>query len=207
MSYTQRPLFDSDVEPPRWSRQTTSEQRLREALSPYVDLTTLPQLVGTGGDLRAALHKDKAAPDDVERLVDLLAALLRPVTREQITSPADLAGLLMVEMSHLEQEHLRVVLLNTKNYVLSIETVYIGTIDSASVRVGEVFKAALKQNAAALIVVHNHPSSDPTPSLEDIAVTRQLAEAGKLLGVDVLDHLVIGQGRWVSLRERRLGFQ
>ncbi len=126
--------------------------------------------------------------------------------RVQITSPADVAALLMLEMSHLEQEHLRVVLLNTKNHVLKIETVYIGSINSSAVRVGEVFKAALRQNAAALIVVHNHPSGDPTPSPEDVAVTRQLVEAGKLLDVEVLDHLVIGQGRWVSLRERRLGF-
>ncbi len=132
--------------------------------------------------------------------------LAQPEQRPQITSPADVANLLMVEMSHLEQEHLRVVLLNTKNYVLKIETVYIGSINSSAVRIGEVFKTALKQNAAAIIIVHNHPSGDPTPSPEDVAVTRQLVEAGKLLDVDVLDHLVIGQGRWVSLRERRLGF-
>ncbi len=132
--------------------------------------------------------------------------LAQPEQRPQITSPADVANLLMIEMSHLEQEHLRVVLLNTKNYVLKIETVYIGSINSSAVRIGEVFKTALKQNAAAIIIVHNHPSGDPTPSPEDVAVTRQLVDAGKLLDVDVLDHLVIGQGRWVSLRERRLGF-
>lgn len=109
-------------------------------------------------------------------------------------------------MSHLEQEHLRVVILNTKNYVLKISTVYIGSINSSAVRVGEIFKEALKQNAAAIIVTHNHPSGDPTPSSEDVAVTREIVDAGKLLGVDVLDHLVIGQGRWVSLRERGLGF-
>ncbi len=132
--------------------------------------------------------------------------LAQPEQRPQITSPSDVANLLMVEMAHLEQEHLRVVLLNTKNYVLKIETVYVGSINSSAVRIGEVFKGALKQNAAALIVVHNHPSGDPTPSPEDVAVTRQLVEAGKLLDVAVLDHLVIGQGRWISLRERRLGF-
>lgn len=132
--------------------------------------------------------------------------LAEQAQRVQITSPAEVAALLMLEMSHLEQEHLRVVLLNTKNHVLRIDTVYVGTINSSAVRIGEVFKTALKQNAAAIIVVHNHPSGDPTPSPEDVAVTRQLVEAGKLLDVDVLDHLVIGQGRWVSLRERRLGF-
>ena len=132
--------------------------------------------------------------------------LAQPEQRPQITSPGDVANLLLLEMSHLEQEHLRVVILNTKNYVLKISTIYIGSINSSAVRVGEIFKEALKQNAAAIIIAHNHPSGDPTPSSEDVAVTGEIVEAGKLLGVDVLDHLVIGQGRWVSLRERGLGF-
>ncbi|MBA3947719.1 MAG: DNA repair protein RadC [Herpetosiphonaceae bacterium] len=144
----------------------------------------------------------KAALEIGRRL--LLAA---PEERPQISSPADVAGLLMLEMSHLEQEHLRIVLLNTKNRVQKIHTVYVGTINSSAVRVGEVFKEALRQNSAALIVVHNHPSGDPTPSPEDVQVTRQLVEAGTLLDVQVLDHLVIGQGRWVSLKERGLGFR
>lgn len=152
------------------------------------------------GEAKAA--QVKAALEIGRRLL-----LAQPEQRPQISSPGDVANLLMVEMSHLEQEHLRVVLLNTKNHVLKIQTVYVGTINSSAVRVGELFKEALKINAASLIVVHNHPSGDPTPSPEDIAVTRQLIEAGELLDVDVLDHLVIGQGRWVSLREKRLGFR
>jgi DNA repair protein RadC len=151
------------------------------------------------GEAKAA--QIKAALEIGRRLL-----LAQPEQRPQIASPSDVANLLMVEMSHLEQEHLRVVLLNTKNHVLKIPTVYIGSISSSAVRIGEVFKEALKLNAAHLIVVHNHPSGDPTPSPEDIAVTRHLIEAGTLLDVEVLDHLVIGQGRWVSLRERRLGF-
>lgn len=126
--------------------------------------------------------------------------------RFKITSPADAASLLMLEMSHLDQEHLRTVLLDTKNQVQTICTVYIGSLNASLVRVGEVFKEALKRNSAALIVVHNHPSGDPTPSPEDVLVTRQIVQAGALLDVDVLDHLVIGQGRYVSLRERGLGF-
>ncbi len=125
--------------------------------------------------------------------------------RRQITSPSDIANLLLVEMSYLEQEHLRVVLLNTKNYVVGMETIYIGTVNSSNVRVAEVFKAAIRKNAVALIVCHNHPSGDPQPSPEDAAVTRQLVEAGRLFDVQVLDHLVIGQGRWTSMRERHLG--
>ena len=151
------------------------------------------------GEAKAA--QVKAALEIGRRLL-----LAQPEQRPQISSPADVAGLLMVEMSALEQEHLKVVALNTKNYVLKHFTVYIGSINSSAVRVGEIFKEALKQNAAAIIVAHNHPSGDPTPSSEDVAVTREIVEAGKLLGVDVLDHLVIGHGRWVSLKERGLGF-
>jgi DNA repair protein RadC len=123
------------------------------------------------GEAKAA--QVKAALEIGRRLL-----LAQPEQRPQITSPGDVATLLMLEMSHLEQEHLRVVLLNTKNCVLKIPTIYIGSINSSAVRIGEVFKEALKQNAAAVIIVHNHPSGDPTPSPEDISVTRQLVEAG-----------------------------
>jgi DNA repair protein RadC len=126
--------------------------------------------------------------------------------RFQIKSPSDAANLLMLEMSHLDQEHLRTVLLDTKNRVQVISTVYIGSLNASLIRVGEIFKEALKRNSAALIVVHNHPSGDPTPSPEDVLVTREIIAAGKLLDIDVLDHLVIGQGRFVSMRERGLGF-
>src|SRR5204863_9963348 len=106
----------------------------------------------------------------------------------------------------LDQEHLRAVLLDTKNRVQGISTIYVGSLNTSHIRVGEVFKDALKKNSAALIVVHNHPSGDPTPSPEDVLVTREIVAAGVLLDVDVLDHLVIGQGRFVSMRERGLGF-
>jgi len=108
--------------------------------------------------------------------------------------------------SALEQEHLRVFLLDTRNHVLDIVEVYKGSVNSSQIRVGELFKPAVRQNATAIIVAHNHPSGDPTPSPDDVAVTRAIVQAGKLLNVDVLDHLVIGQGRWVSLKERGLGF-
>ena len=126
--------------------------------------------------------------------------------RLQIKSPADAAQLLMLEMSHLDQEHLRTVLLDTKNRVQTVSTIYIGSLNASLIRIGEVFKDALKHNSAALIVAHNHPSGDPTPSPEDVLVTREIVSAGQLLDVEVLDHLVIGQGRFVSMRERGLGF-
>ncbi len=124
----------------------------------------------------------------------------------QINSPADAAALVLYEMQALEQEHLRVLLLDRRNKVLEVVEVYRGSVNSSQVRVGEVFKEAVRKNASGVIVVHNHPSGDPTPSPDDVAVTRAIVQAGKLLDVDVLDHLVIGQGRWVSLKERGLGF-
>ena len=133
-------------------------------------------------------------------------ALETPEERPCIHSPQDAADLLMYEMGALEQEHLRVILLDTRNRVLQIEEVYHGSLNSSQVRVGELFKAAIRRNAAAIIVAHNHPSGDPSPSPDDIAITRAIVQAGKLLDVDVLDHVVIGRGRFVSLKERGLGF-
>ena len=112
----------------------------------------------------------------------------------------------MAEMSLLEQEHLRLVLLDTKNYVLGIPTVYVGNLNTTMTRTGELFRYALKENCAALIVAHNHPSGDPTPSPEDVTVTRKIIEGGQLLDIEVLDHLIIGRGRFISLKERGLGF-
>ena len=109
-------------------------------------------------------------------------------------------------MAYLENECLRTVLLNTKNMVLGAPTIYQGSVNSTSLRVGEVFREAVRHNATAMIVVHNHPSGDPTPSPEDVQVTRTLVEAGKMMDIEVLDHLVIGRQKYVSLKERRLGF-
>jgi DNA repair protein RadC len=129
-----------------------------------------------------------------------------PEERPQVKSPADVANLLMLEMGFLDQEHLRVVLLDTKNRVLGMPTIYIGSLNTSVLRVAELFREPIKANCAAVIIVHNHPSGDPTPSPEDVRITQQIVEAGKLLDVEVLDHLVIGQQRYVSLKERGLGF-
>jgi DNA repair protein RadC len=126
--------------------------------------------------------------------------------RFQVKSPADVAKLYMVEMMALDQEELWVACLDSKNRLLKTARVYRGSVNTAMIRVGEVFKEALRLNAASIIVTHNHPSTDPTPSPEDILVTRQIVEAGKLLDVDVLDHLVLAANRYISLRERGLGF-
>ncbi|MDQ3695588.1 MAG: DNA repair protein RadC [Chloroflexota bacterium] len=129
-----------------------------------------------------------------------------PDARPQIASPDDIVTLVQIEMAALSQEQLRVVLLDTKNRVLAIRTVYQGSVNSAQIRVAEVFRDAIRHNAVAIVAVHNHPSGDPTPSAADVAVTAELARAGALLDIELLDHLVIGDGRWVSLRRLGLGF-
>jgi DNA repair protein RadC len=133
-------------------------------------------------------------------------SMVSPDEKPTIHSPADAAALVQYEMGALEQEELRVLLLDTRNRVLKIDTVYRGSLNSSQIRIGELFKFAIRVNCAALIVVHNHPSGDPTPSPDDVAVTRALVQAGKLLDIEVLDHLVIGLGKFVSLKERGLGF-
>jgi len=127
--------------------------------------------------------------------------------RPTINSPADAAALVQFEMSLLEQEYLKVILLDSRNRVIAIVEVYHGSVNNSQVRVGEVFKPAIQRLAPAMIVVHNHPSGDATPSPDDVAVTRAMVQAGKLLDVCLLDHLIIGgAGRFVSLKERGLGF-
>jgi DNA repair protein RadC len=126
--------------------------------------------------------------------------------RPTINSPADAAALVQYEMSLLEKEHLRTLLLDRRNRVLDIVEIYQGSVSSSQVRVGEIFQAAIGRHASAIVVIHNHPSGDPTPSPDDVAVTRAIVQAGKLLDIELLDHLVIGHGKWVSLKERGLGF-
>jgi DNA repair protein RadC len=133
-------------------------------------------------------------------------AAQEPEERAVIHSPADAAELVRYEMGALQQEHLRIILLDTRNRVIAIEKLYVGSLNASTVRVGEVFRPAIQRSAAALIVIHNHPSGDPSPSPEDVALTRAIVQSGKLLDIDVLDHLVIGHNRWVSLKERGLGF-
>jgi len=133
-------------------------------------------------------------------------SILEPESKPTISNPADAAAMVQYEMSALETEHLRAILLDTRNHVIQIVEIYRGSLNSTNVRVAEVFTSAVRRNAAALILVHNHPSGDPTPSPEDLALTKALREAGNLLDIELLDHLIIGQGRFVSMKERRLGF-
>jgi DNA repair protein RadC len=169
---------------------------------PGLALATIGELCQEKGVGPTKAVQIKAALELGRRL--LVAA---PHERPTVRSPADAANLLMAEMALLAQEHLRTVLLDTRNRVLGIPTIYIGSLNSAAVRVGEVFREAIRANSAAMIAVHNHPSGDPTPSPDDVQVTRMIVEAGALLHIDVLDHLIIGRQRFVSMKERGLGFK
>ena len=131
---------------------------------------------------------------------------LSPEDRPVIHSPNDVANLLGAEMALLDQEHLKVLLLDTKNRVTGIKGIYVGNVNSSIVRPAEVLRPAVRDNSASIIVVHNHPSTDPTPSPEDVAITRQIRESGDLLGITVLDHIILAGGRHVSLKDRSLGF-
>jgi DNA repair protein RadC len=184
-----------------------SARQLREALAVYhLDVKTLRRLAAMGAELTEVLRAGEAPPE-ATYLLTLISSLFRPTARERIKSPADAAVLLIPEMSHLDQEQMRVVCLNTQNQLQKIHTVYQGSLNAASIRIGEMFKEPLRLNSAAIILAHNHPSGEPTPSPEDVLVTREIVAAGNLLDCEVIDHLVIGQGKWVSMRERGLGFQ
>lgn len=168
---------------------------------PGLARASIPELMTVHGVGEAKAVEIKAALEIGRRL---LASA--PQEKPRVTSPADAANLLMSEMMFLEKEHLKLVLLDTRNNVLGTPTIYVGSLNTSVIRVAELFRAAIKENAAAFIVAHNHPSGDPSPSPEDIRVTRQLAQAGKLLDIEVLDHVIIGHQRYVSLKERGLGF-
>jgi DNA repair protein RadC len=129
-----------------------------------------------------------------------------PAARWTVRSPHDVADRLVLQMGRLEREELRVVLLNRKNVVLRVATVYQGNVSTSLVRVGELFRDAVRLNASGVIVVHNHPSGDPTPSPDDIHLTAEALAAGRLLDIDVLDHLIVGHDAWVSLRDRGVAF-
>ncbi|MCC6791919.1 MAG: DNA repair protein RadC [Thermomicrobiales bacterium] len=163
-----------------------------------LDVTDLAKLRGIGPAKAAKL---KATLEIASRVL-----AMGPDQRPQIASPDDVVNLVAIEMAALEQEQLRVVLLDSKHRVQSIRTVYQGSVNQAQVRIAELFREAIRGNAVAVVLVHNHPSGDPTPSGADVSLTADVVRAGDLLNIDVLDHLVIGRGRHVSMRRLGLGF-
>ena len=129
-----------------------------------------------------------------------------PAERRKIQSAEDVFAMFFGDMALLEQEHLRVVLLNTRNEVVCFRDVYRGNIGSVVVRLGDVFRDAVREACPNIVAVHNHPSGDPAPSAEDAVLTKHLVEAGKLLGIDVVDHIVIARRGYTSMRDKKLGF-
>jgi DNA repair protein RadC len=133
-------------------------------------------------------------------------AATTPEQTRQILAPADVYAMLFAEMALLEQEELKVLLLSTRSEVQSIKVVYRGNVSSAIVRMAEVFRDAVREGCPSIIMAHNHPSGDPDPSAEDVALTREAIQAGKLLGVEVLDHIVLARAGFVSMKDRHLAF-
>ena len=178
--------------------------------------TLLDSFDGLAGLARTNIHELQRIPGIGEtRAIEIKAALelgRRMVlatmeARPQIKTPLDAAQLFMLDMGLLEQEEVRTMLLDTRYRVIATPVIYKGSMNAVSMRVAEVFKEAIRHNSASIIVAHNHPSNDPTPSAEDILVTKTLVQAGKLLEIEVLDHMVVCQNRYVSLKERGLGFE
>jgi len=136
--------------------------------------------------------------------VELGKRLYRKHTEERFTirSPEDAASYLMTDMTSLNQEHFVVLFMNVKNEVLHKQTIFIGSLNSAIVHPREIFREAVKRSAASIICAHNHPSGSPSPSPEDIEVTKRLVDAGALMGIEVLDHVIIGDHQFISLKEK-----
>jgi hypothetical protein len=203
-----RPLFlEEGISWPSDDVQSKRQERaLREAIAPYLCIADLRHLATRGESLWKALRNIETIPEDVQALLSLLQVLLTPGEDDQIEKPADLAPLLMLEMGHLDHEEFWEVCLDTKNHVQRIHRLYKGTLNSSVIRVCELFRLPLLLNSASIIVAHNHPSGTTQASPEDIDATQSLIKAGEVLQIEVLDHVIIGRGAWMSMREHRLGW-
>ena len=177
-----------------------------DAIARFEGLTGLAR--ASGQELEAIAGVGEAKAGQLQAAFELGRRLLAdwPTGRWSIRSPRDVADRLVLQMGRLEREELRVVILNTKNVVLRVSTAYVGNVSASLVRVGELFRDAVRLDAAGVILVHNHPSGDPTPSPDDLHLTAEALAAGRLLDIDLLDHLVIGHDAFVSLRDRGLSF-
>ncbi len=170
-----------------------------------------------GGGLRALLYLQDADRRDLvkglgpAKVCTILAGLhlgfrasAAPLRRVDLSNPRAVFEFLAPRLAHLSREQFHVILLNAKNQVIDVECVSEGTLTASLVHPREVFKTAIRRSAHSVILAHNHPSGDPTPSREDREITRRLVQAGRVIGIEVLDHLVVGQGRYTSFRERGL---
>lgn len=161
----------------------------------FLKTMSMAELQSTNGIGIAKASRIKAALELGRRLAGQDAR-----QREQISSPDDVKDLVMEDMRYYDREHFKCLYIDRKNKFLALETISVGGLSSSLVHPREVFKPAIKLSAASVILIHNHPSGDPTPSSEDIEITKRLIDSGKLLGIDILDHLVIGDGKYASLK-------
>lgn len=170
------------------------EQGLR-----YLIESDVSQLSCINGIGKAKAAQIKAAIELGKRLATSELGEDKPVK-----CPQDVADLLMEEMRYLKKEHMKLILLNIKCNLISVEEVSIGSLNASIVHPREVFNPAIKKSSASIIMVHNHPSGDPTPSSEDAAITVRISEAGKIIGIELVDHIIIGDGKYISMKEKGL---
>ena len=189
----------NETQPKRSVREDAPEYQLT-----IFDLTATAKPTGA----KARKHSVEKTLAEIRKLHEDLNAQLyaRPTERPSIHSPADAYAILKPFIGGLEHEELWVMNLDTRNRVMSLTKLYQGSVNMSQVRVAEVFRQAIIDTAPSIVVGHNHPSTDPSPSPDDISLTRVIVQAGKLLDIDVLDHLVVCSERFVSLKERGLGF-
>lgn len=161
--------------------------------------STMEQLCSINGIGEAKAAQIKAAIELGKRLAAFELGVDKPVK-----CPQDVAGLLMEEMRYLKKEHMKLVLLNIKCNLISVEEISVGSLNASIVHPREVFNPAIRKSSASIIMVHNHPSGDPAPSSEDVSITARIAEAGKLIGIELVDHVIIGDGKYISMKERGL---
>ncbi|MDZ7861001.1 MAG: DNA repair protein RadC [Candidatus Krumholzibacteriota bacterium] len=163
-----------------------------------IEKTGVKELMGIMGIGRVAAIRLKASFELGRRC--LISVKEKEIRR--ISSPADVAELMIPEMSSFDREHFRALLLNTRNGILKIVTVAVGSLNAALVHPREIFKEAVISSSAGIIVVHNHPTGDPEPSCEDKDLTERFARCGKLMGIELIDHVIIGGTDFVSMKER-----
>ena len=188
------------------SRGRSAVDLAEDAIARFEGLTGLARASGLELEAIPGVGEVKAA--QLQAAFELGRRLLAdwPAARWTVRSPRDVADRLVLQMGRLEREELRVVVLNTKNVVLRVTTTYQGNVSASLVRVGELFRDAVRLTASSVILVHNHPSGDPTPSPDDLHLTAEALAAGRLLDIAVLDHLVIGHDAFVSMRDRGIDF-
>lgn len=165
----------------------------------YLSSATVQELGNIKGIGSAKAAQIKAALELGKRLRGF-----RSDVKVKISSPEDIVEIVMEDMRYLKKEYLKTIFLNTKNIVIDVKDLSIGSLNSSIVHPREIFSEAIRKSSSSIVICHNHPSGDPTPSQEDINITKRLFEVGKLVGIDLLDHVIIGDGNYISLKEKNI---